>query len=115
MDILEHIPFSSSRKYSLVKYDVGTYALGALEYITNNQIDDYEELEKFVEKGYRIITLVKCKENFNKEDLLDYLNENISDKVLLDNGIDIGRERLEEYYDEDLKQISWKKKAFCIT
>ena len=62
---VSRIPFSSSRKYSMVKFTTGTYAIGALEYLTNDTIEDYEILKDYLSKGYRIITLVDCNDKFN--------------------------------------------------
>lgn len=103
LNILEHIPFSSSRKYSLVKYDIGTYALGALEYITNKQIDDFEELHKFIDKGYRILTLITCKNEFDKE-----TNEIVAFIILKDNVRKNAKETLEYFKEQnvDIKIIS---------
>lgn len=103
LKIIEHIPFSSARKYSLVKFDVGTYALGALEYLTNNDIDDYEELKEHINNGYRVITLVKCAKDFNKD-----TNEIISFIILKDNVRNNARETLEYFKQQevDIKIIS---------
>ena len=60
MPIIEQIPFSSARKYSLTKFENGTYALGACEFISNKKITDYQEILEYLDNGYRIITLVKC-------------------------------------------------------
>lgn len=62
---IKRTPFSSSRKCSQVEFDKGTYALGALEYITNKKISDYEEVNKYLLQGYRILTLVDCNDSFN--------------------------------------------------
>ena len=67
LEIVSHLPFSSSRKYSLVKFNSGTYALGALEYLSNKEIDEFNNLDKYVDKGYRIITLVSCDDEFDKD------------------------------------------------
>ena len=64
---IKKTPFSSLRKYSMTEFSEGTYALGAIEYITNKQITDYDNLKKYLDKGYRIITLVKCPKEFNKD------------------------------------------------
>ena len=57
LNITDRLPFSSSKKCSITEIDNVKYYLGALEYITDNKITDYEELTKYIEKGYRIITL----------------------------------------------------------
>ena len=64
---IKHVPFSSQRKYALTTFESGTYALGALEYITNKSINDFQELTDYINKGYRILTLVDCHEKFDKE------------------------------------------------
>ncbi len=59
LNVTERIPFSSAKKCSITKIDNINYYLGALEYITDNKITDYEELNEFIKKGYRIITLAR--------------------------------------------------------
>ena len=66
IDVIETLPFSSTRKYALVKFRNGIFALGAIEYITNNDVDDFPVLSDYIDKGYRIITLVKCINKFDK-------------------------------------------------
>ena len=62
------IPFSSYRKYSAKVFDEYTYILGALEYITKENIGKYDKyLSKYIEKGYRIISLCKSKKDMDKE------------------------------------------------
>lgn len=103
MKLIEHIPFSSARKYSLVKFEDGCYALGALEYITNKTIDEYEQLNNHIENGYRVISLVKCNENFNKD-----TNEIISFIILKDNVRLNAKETLSYFKEQgvDIKIIS---------
>ena len=67
LNLIKKVPFSSQRKYSLSEFDKGIYAIGALEYITNYKIEDYLELEEHINKGYRILTLVKCTDKFDKD------------------------------------------------
>ena len=95
--IIEHIPFSSLRKYSFVKFDDDSYALGALEYITNKDIDDYEELREYINKGYRIITLVKCHGKFDKN-----INEILGFIILKDNVRLNAKETLDYFKDQDV-------------
>ena len=66
LNLIKKIPFSSQRKYSLSEFDKGIYAMGALEYITNHKVEEFAELNEYIEKGYRIITLVKCTTEFDK-------------------------------------------------
>lgn len=61
LKVTERIPFSSSKKCSITKIDEVNYYLGALEYITDKKITDYDELAKYIEMGYRIITLAREK------------------------------------------------------
>ena len=65
LKVVSKIPFSSARKYSLTEFSNGTYALGALEYITDKKTDDYEILNEHLASGYRILTLVDCHEKFD--------------------------------------------------
>ena len=97
MQIIDHIPFSSVRKYSLVKFKTGTYALGALEYLTNQELEKYDMLNDYVEKGYRIITLVKCNNAFNKDK-----NEVIGFVILKDNVRQNAKETLEYFKQQDV-------------
>ena len=57
LNITERLPFSSAKKCSITEIEGVKYYLGALEYITDKKIEDYPELTKFIEEGYRIITL----------------------------------------------------------
>ncbi|MBQ2873156.1 MAG: HAD-IC family P-type ATPase [Bacilli bacterium] len=67
LEIIDYVPFSSARKYSLVKFKKGTYAIGALEYLTNKDLNDYNMLNEYIDNGYRIITFVKCKDKIDKK------------------------------------------------
>lgn len=67
MKVINKVPFSSARKYSLTEFDEGIYAIGACEFITNKSVDDYDDITLYVNGGYRIITLVKCKDKFDKD------------------------------------------------
>lgn len=59
LNVQDRIPFSSSKKCSITVIDDVKYYLGALEYITDKSVNDYEVLDKYIKKGYRIITLAK--------------------------------------------------------
>lgn len=61
LKVEDRVPFSSLKKCSITTIEGIKYYLGALEYITDKKIEDYPELSKYVEKGYRIITLAKEK------------------------------------------------------
>ncbi|MGM9882106.1 MAG: HAD-IC family P-type ATPase [Bacilli bacterium] len=62
LNVTDRIPFSSQKKCSITTIDDTKYYLGALEYITDEKITNYIELKKYLEKGYRIITLAREKE-----------------------------------------------------
>ena len=65
LEIIDTIPFSSARKYSLVKFTCGTYAIGAFEFLTNKKLNKYAKLKNYIDNGYRIVTFVKCNDEFN--------------------------------------------------
>lgn len=96
--IKDIVPFSSARKYSLVKFENGTYALGALEYLTNYELDNFKELDKYVNEGYRIITLVECVNEFDKTN-----NRVLGFVVLKDNVRNNAKETLEYFKEQDVK------------
>ena len=97
--IIENVPFSSKRKYSKVVFKEGIYALGALEYLTNETVSNFEELKEHLEQGYRIITLVKGKEDFSKD-----TNKIIAFIVLKDN-IRKNAEKTIKYFKEQDVQV----------
>ena len=97
-EIDSRLPFSSSRKYSLIKFKNGnSYALGALEYMTDKNVDDYSILDEFINKGYRIITLVKCIDKFDKKN-----NEVIAFVILKDNVRLNAKETLEYFKEQEV-------------
>lgn len=59
LHVTDRIPFSSAKKCSITEIDGIKYYLGALEYITDKKITDYEVLTKYIEKGYRILSLAR--------------------------------------------------------
>jgi len=75
MDIIERIPFSSSRKCSKIKCKNEIYALGALEFINGENINKYDGyLLKYIEQGYRIISLVSSKnDDFAKSKVIGFI------------------------------------------
>ena len=95
---LKRIPFSSSRKYSMVEFSEGIYAIGALEYLTNQKIEDFDTINKYIEKGYRIITLVNCFKEFNKK-----TNKVLAFIVLKDNIRKNAKETLEYFKKQNVK------------
>ena len=98
LNLIKKTPFSPYKKYSLTAFEEGIYALGALEYISNKKITDYEELKEYLDEGYRILTLVKCKNEFNKE-----TNKLIGFIILKDTIRDNAEETLEYFKRQDVK------------
>ena len=103
LSVVSRIPFSSSRKYSLTIFNDGIYALGALEYITNKKVTDFNELNDYLHEGYRILTLVDCHSKFDKEN-----NRIIGFIILKDNIRANAKETLDYFEDQgvDVKIIS---------
>ena len=97
MPIIKQIPFSSARKYSLTKFEDGTYALGACEFISNKKITDYQETLEYLDNGYRIITLVKCSEEFSKEK-----NKILAFIIIKDNIRKSAKETLNYFKEQDV-------------
>jgi len=68
LNVIKELPFSSYRKYSAKTFKTGTYYLGALEYITKEKTNKYDKyLTKYIDMGYRIITLAHSKKEIDKE------------------------------------------------
>ena len=63
LNVTDRVPFSSAKKCSITQIDGTKYYLGAIEYITDKKITDYENLTKYIENGYRIITLSRGNES----------------------------------------------------
>ena len=101
--IIDSLPFSSTRKYSLVNFEIGMYAIGALEYMTNKNIEDYSELTNYINNGYRILSLVYCDKEFNKD-----TNKVVGFIILKDNIRTNAKEILEYFKNQnvDIKIIS---------
>lgn len=98
MNIKKRIPFSSKRKCSKIVCDKEIFALGALEFINNENINKYDEyLSKYIEKGYRIIALVSSKEEDFKESSV------ISFIVIKDNIRKNAKETLEYFKKQEVK------------
>ena len=97
LKIIDGIPFSSARKYSLTKFENNTYALGACEFITNNKIDDFNEIESYSNSGYRIITLVECHNDFDKN-----TNKVLAFIIIKDNIRKNAQETLEYFKKQDV-------------
>lgn len=67
--VLSKIDFSSARKYSAVTFEeIGTYALGAFEFIVKNpDKKDADLVEKYIKDGFRVLVLAKFKYKIEKE------------------------------------------------
>lgn len=63
LNVTDRVPFSSAKKCSVTEIEGTKYFLGAIEYITDKKITDYENLTKYNENGYRIITLSRGNES----------------------------------------------------
>lgn len=97
MKVINKVPFSSARKYSLTEFDEGIYAMGACEFITNKSIDDYDDITLYVNGGYRIITLVKCKDKFDKDK-----NKIVAFIIVKDNIRKSAKETLNYFKEQDV-------------
>lgn len=98
MEVVKKTSFSSSRKYSMVEFLNGTYAIGALEYLSDRSLSDYSELDKYVNLGYRIITLVSCKTKFDKR-----TNKILGFIILKDNIRKNAKKTLDYFQEQDVK------------
>ena len=98
MNILERVPFTSSRKYSQIICDKDIYSLGALEYINGEKINKYDNyLLKYVENGYRIVSLVESKDkDFTSSKVLAFI-------IIKDNIRNNAKETLEYFKKQDVK------------
>lgn len=95
--IVEKVPFSSARKYALTKFEKGSYAVGACEFITDKKIDDYPEILEYINGGFRIITLVDCGREFNKS-----MNKILAFIILKDNIRKSAKETLNFFKEQDV-------------
>lgn len=106
--VIKKIPFSSYRKYSATSFkDKGTYILGALEYITKEDLNKYDKyLSNYIAKGYRIISL--CHSEFQIEKDLPSDTKVIGFIILKDNIRSNAQETLNYFKEQgvDLKIIS---------
>lgn len=80
LNVTDRTAFSSSKKCSITQIDGTKYYLGALEYITDKKITDYEALTKYILKGYRIITLASGNTNI-KVDAFIILKDNVRENA----------------------------------
>ncbi|MBE6143678.1 MAG: HAD family hydrolase [Erysipelotrichaceae bacterium] len=59
-NVISKLPFSSSRKMSAVKFeDIGTYVIGAPEFVLTPDHPVVKDLEKYTMQGYRVLLLGK--------------------------------------------------------
>jgi len=98
MNITERIPFSSQRKCSKIVCDNEIFALGALEYINGESLNKYDSyLLKYIEQGYRIISLVSSKEkDFNKSKVIAFI-------IIKDNIRKNAKDTLKYFKEQDVK------------
>ena len=98
MKIKERIPFSSARKCSKIVCEKEVFALGAIEYITGDSINKYDEyLLKYIEQGYRIISLVSSKDvEFTKGKVIGFI-------VIKDNIRNNAKETLNYFKEQDVR------------
>lgn len=75
MEVVKRVPFSSKTKYNYVSFKEGEYALGALEYIIDDDINNYEDIKDYINGGYRILSLV----DYSKKSVIAFII--ISDNV----------------------------------
>ena len=98
MKIKERIPFSSTRKCSKIVCEKEIFALGAIEYITGDSINKYDEyLLKYIEQGYRIISLVSSK----NDDFVDV--KVIGFIIIKDNIRNNAKETLNYFKEQDVR------------
>ncbi len=63
-ELIQEIPFNSSKKYSGCKYKEGIYCMGAYSFMTKDlNINRIKEIEEASSKGYRVITVMKTDSN----------------------------------------------------
>lgn len=80
LNVTDRTAFSSSKKCSITQINGTKYYLGALEYITDKKLTDYEELSKYILKGYRIITLASGNNDI-KVDAFIILKDNVRENA----------------------------------
>lgn len=101
---IEKIAFSSQNKWSGITFkDVGTYIIGAPEFILKNHFGDYANLINKYSNDYRVLALAHSTSNFNNKELpkdieligivfiLDKIRKEASDtlKYFYKQGVDI--------------------------
>jgi len=105
--IKEIVPFSSEKKYSGITYeDIGTYIIGAPEYILDNKTNIDKYIEKYIE-DYRILVLAHSDYEFKNKTLPK--NIKVISIILLQDKIRKEAKQIIEYFDKqgvDIKLIS---------
>lgn len=98
MKISKRIPFSSQRKCSKIVCDKEVFALGALEFINKENISKYDNyLKEYIEKGYRIISLVSSSdEEFTKSTVIAFI-------IIKDNIRKNAKDTLEYFKKQEVK------------
>ena len=94
LNVNDRVSFSSVKKCSITEIEGIKYYLGALEYITNQKITDYEVLNKYILKGYRIITLAR--EKNNNIEVLGFI-------IIKDNIRNSAKETLKYFKEQDVE------------
>ncbi|MGN1277359.1 MAG: HAD-IC family P-type ATPase, partial [Floccifex sp.] len=92
--VLDFIPFSSSRKYSCVKFEQGEYKLGAYEFIESD-VDPFvlEKIESYTKQAMRVLVLYShevlayiCLEDSLRENVKEtieyFKNQDVSIKII---------------------------------
>ncbi len=75
-------PFSSTYKYSSVKFEMGTYVLGAPEFVMTSDYESVQKkVEKYAAKGYRVMIFgrVMGRRGHKGEKNIDISREGLSD------------------------------------
>lgn len=85
--VVKTIPFSSARKYSAVTFaDVGTYAIGAPEFVLNDLSPSIkEQMDHYVNHGNRVLLLAHSSAQITKNGTLPSTLKAIALIVLSDN------------------------------
>ena len=95
LNVTKRVAFSSAKKCSITTIDDVKYYLGALEYITDKKIKDYEDiLGEYLDKGYRILTLAREKDKLAvvafiiiKDNIRESAKETLT--YFRDNGVEV--------------------------
>lgn len=95
LNVTKRVAFSSAKKCSITTIDDVKYYLGALEYITDKKIKDYEDiLGEYLDKGYRILTLAREKDRLAvvafiiiKDNIRESAKETLT--YFRDNGVEV--------------------------